>query len=164
MARSTTKRALILEYAAGGVPPTFTEALASQSGTLYPGFLLEWTGGTAVLAHATGTGALGIPNLLMTHPTPDTRTYPTTDSIDIPPAKGDTVYVAQPTSGEVWNLWLAASQTAVAKASHLASNGDGRLRVITPGTETMANAILGVAENSVTTVSGTPARVQVRIL
>lgn len=159
MARTTTKAAIVLRMANPELGVTQREAISS--GTVYPGDLLELSGG-AVLAHSTGTGVLPGKLIALVNPTPNTNTYPTTAAVDIPYDNGNTCYYAVGQPGDRYNMRLAASQTAVAGVSQLASNGDGTLRVITVAAGHLANSVVGISANSVTT-AGAVARVQVDI-
>ena len=158
MARTTTEHSIVIELAnLEGV--VSLERLGS--GTITPGHLLDITG-AAVRSHATGDGVLPGKLVALENQTPDTQASPTTAAIDITYASGDTVYYAQGNPGDVFNMIVATSQTTVAGVSQLVSNGDGTLKVTTVDAATLVGAVVGVADEAVT--SGTVvARCRTRI-
>lgn len=158
MARTTTLHSIIVELA------NLEGIIALErlgSGTVTPGHLLDVTGG-AVRSHNTADGVCPGKLVALENQTPDTQASPTAAAIDITYASGDTVYYAQASPGDVFNMIIAASETTVDGVSQLVSNGDGTLKVVTVATTTLTEAVVGVADEAVT--SGTVvARCRVRI-
>ena len=159
MARTTTQHTIVIQSGSyHGV--IRREAIADEA--LTPGHLVRFDADEELELHATADGVCVGVLVVLENPTPDTHTYPTTAAIDIPYAADDTAYYAEGTRGDIFNMLLATSQTAVKGISNLVSNGDGTLKVATVGAGTLANAVVGVADADVTTGTAT-ARVRVRI-
>lgn len=160
MARTTTEHTITIESAdPNGV--VRLERLAS--GAVTPGDLLDITG-AAVRAHATAAGVLPGKLVALENQTPDTHTYPTTAAIDIDYASGDTVYYAQGNPGDVFLMWLSAGEAATDGVTQLQSDGAGALAAVTVGATTLADSIVGVADETVDNSGGGAAvRLRVRI-
>lgn len=159
MARTTTQHTIIIQSGnLNGV--IYREALADEA--LTPGHLVRFDADEELELHATADGVLVGKLVVLENPTPDTNTYPTTAAIDIPYAADDTAYYAEGVPSDIFNMILATSVTAVKGISQLVSNGDGTLKVATVGTSTLANAVVGVADQDVTSGTAT-ARCRVRI-
>jgi len=159
MARTTTEHTVVVKSASKfGV--LRQEAIADEAIT--PGHLVRFDASEELELHATGDGALPGKLVVLESQTPDTDTYPTTAAIDIPYAADDLAYYAEGQPGDVYNMILATGQTATMGISPLVSNGDGTLKTATVGAGTLANAIVGYADEDVTSGTAT-ARCRVRI-
>lgn len=139
-----------------GEVENFLEKPAGASG-IKPGHLLAISSGNVVV-HATADGVSQKFFALESQ----TANSATANSIDVTYASGDTVYYKQCETGDVIYAWLADSMTTVAGVTPLVSNGDGTLKTVTVGTSTLADAVVGYAEEAVVT-SGAVARCRVRI-
>lgn len=131
------------------------EKLAGEA-NIKPGHLLAISSG-AVIKHAT---ADGVSQRLVAVESPTASGTGLT--IDKTYANGDTVYYTQARSGDVLYMILADSNVAVGGVTPLVSNGDGTLKIATVAAGTLEDAVVGYAEESVTT-SGAVARIRVRI-
>ena len=159
MARTTTQHTIVVQSGnLNGV--VRREALADEA--LTPGHLVRFDADEELEKHGTADGVLVGKLVVLENPTPDTYTYPTTAAIDIPYAANDTCYYAEGVPGDIFNMILASSVTAVKGISQLVSNGDGTLKVATVGAGTLAGAVVGVADQDVTSGTAT-ARCRVRI-
>jgi hypothetical protein len=160
MARTTTEHSIVVK-SANKLGPVFREAIADE--VMYPGHLVRFDADEELELHATADGALPGKLVVVENPVPDTHTYPTTAAIDIPYAANDLAYYVEGQPGDVLNMKLATGQTATMGIAPLVSNGDGTLKTATVGAGTLANAIVGYADEDVTTGTAT-ARIRVRII
>jgi len=142
-----------------GDDPTRIEATAGEAG-IYPGKLLEWSGGE-FLRHNTA-GGLVLPIMIaLESQTPDDEDDIT---IDVVYADGDIVYAWIPKSGDHALMWLADGETA-AQHDLLESDGDGCLQVEAAVDATdIVQAIVGRCVVAVdNALGGAPARILVEI-
>lgn len=160
MARTTTEHSIVVK-SASKLGPVFREAIADEAMT--PGHLVRHDADEELELHATADGALPGKLVVVENPVPDTATYPTTAAIDIPYAANDLAYYVEGSPGDVLNMILATGQTCTMGISPLVSNGDGTLKTATVGAGTLANAIVGYADEDVTSGTAT-ARCRVRII
>lgn len=158
MARTTTEHTIVVQ-AASPYGVVRREALADE--IFYPGHLLRFDTSEELEKHATADGVLVGKLIALENPTPDTITYPTTAAISIPYAADDTAYYAEGQPGDIFQIFLANAQTVVKGISQLASNGDGTLKVATVAAGTLANAIIGVADEDATASGDTLIRVRI---
>ena len=159
MARTTTEHSIVIKSASKfGV--LRKEAIADEA--LTPGYLVRFDADEELELHATADGVLVGKLVVLESQTPDTDTYPTTAAIDIPYAADDLAYYAEGQEGDIFNMMLVAQQTTVKGITQLISNGDGTLKGETVDAATLANAIVGVADEDVTG-GGAVARCRVRI-
>lgn len=121
------------------------EALAHAAIT--PGELLDINTDEEVEAHAGAAGVLPNKLIALETQTPDATA---TAQVDIDYAAGDTVYYAVGRPGEVYYMWLAASQTVVKGITQLQSDGAGALTPVSVGATTLTNSIVGVAAQDLT--------------
>jgi hypothetical protein len=159
MTRTTTEHGIVIVSGnKDGV--VRQEAIADEA--LTPGHLVRFDADEELELHAAADGAVPGKLVVLEDQTPDTTTYPTTAAIDIPYAANDLAYYAEGVPGDVFNMILASGQTATMGISPLVSNGDGTLKTATVGAGTLANAIVGYADEDVTSGTAT-ARCRVRI-
>lgn len=125
------------------------------SGTIYPGYLLEYDTNEYLVAHATGTG-FHRRMVALENPFDDDNT---TAAIDSPYRTADTVRFIYALPGDLLYMYLATG-TAVMGRSLLCSNGDGTLRVSTTGSADLS--VVGVPEEDLACATAT--RLRVRIL
>jgi len=125
------------------------------SGTIYPGYLLEYNTSEQLVAHSTGTG-WHRRMVALENPYDDDNTVA---AIDSPYLTADTVRFIYAQPGDLLYMYLATG-TAVKGRSLLCSNGDGALRVSTTGSADLS--VVGTPEEDVTCASNT--RIRVRIL
>jgi hypothetical protein len=147
MARTTTEHTIVVK-SADKYGVIYREAIADEA--FYPGDLLRFDADEELELHATADGVLVGKLVAMENQTPDTHTYPTTAAIDIPYAADDLAYYAEGQPGDVFNMRLAAGEDAVKGITQLVSNGDGTLKAETVDAATLANAIVGVADEDIT--------------
>ena len=125
------------------------------SGTIYPGYLIEYDASEQLVAHTTGTGwhqrMVAIEN-----PFDDDNTVA---AIDSPYLTADTVRYIYALPGDLLYMYLATG-TAVRGMSRLVSNGDGTLRISTSGSADLI--IVGVPHEDL--VCATDTRLRVRIV
>ena len=158
MARTTTEHTIVLQAAnLNGV--VRREALADE--IFYPGHLLRFDASEELEKHATADGVLVGKLVALENPTPDTITYPTTAAISIPYAADDTAYYAEGQPGDIFQMFLHDGETVVKGISQLGSNADGALKVVTVGTSTLANSLVGVADEDATASGDTLIRVMI---
>jgi len=162
MARTTTEHTIVVKSGnLNGV--IYREAIAHEA--LYPGHLLNINTDEEVQKHNAAADVLVGKLVAAESQTPDTATYPTTAAIDIPYAADDTAYYVEGVAGDVFNMWLAAGESAVKGISQMVSDGSGALTVATVGTATLANSIVGIADEDVDNSGGSVAvRCRVRII
>lgn len=147
MARTTTEHSIIVSYAnKEGV--VRREAIADEAMT--PGQLARFDADEELELHATADGVLVGKLIVLENQTPDTDTYPTTAAIDIPYVADDTAYYAEGSPGDIYLMWLAIGEDAAKGVTQLISNGNGNLKAETVDAATLANAIVGVADEDIT--------------
>lgn len=136
---------------------------AQASVALTPGELLEWSGGK-LIPHGTAGGMLKGGKLVCLetqHPDSDLSA-----TIDVDYVADDTVYFTHAKPGDVYNMFLAAGESATAGVSVLQSDGAGALAVqATLDATLIEGSVVGVAENTVdNSGGGTRVRIRVRII
>jgi hypothetical protein len=151
---STTDHTIVLSTAV----PFNVEGRVQEdygSGTINPGYLIEYDTNEHLVAHATGTGwhqrMVAIEN-----PFDDATA---TAAIDSPYLTADTVRYIYALPGDLLYMYLATG-TAVRGRSRLVSNGDGTLRISTSGSADLI--IVGVPHEDL--VCATATRLRVRIV
>lgn len=135
---------------------TYEERLAAAGSTIVPGDLIEKTTSDTFQEHSTADG-------LVEGVVADVNPYEedtSTAAISKTWAVGDTVRAIVTSPGQLLNMRLTTSQTAVI-GSPLASNGDGTLKVVVMGAGTIAGAIKFMAQEAVTTTTSI-ARIKVK--
>lgn len=158
MARTTTEHTIVVKSAdRHGV--VYREAIADE--VFYPGHLLRFDADEELEKHATADGVLVGKLVALESQTPDTHTYPTTAAISIPYAADDTAYYAEGQPGDVFQMFLYNGETVVKGVTQLISNGDGTLKAETVDAATLANAIVGVADEDATASGDTLIRVRI---
>lgn len=153
---------VIIQHANEEGDVTRREALAAAGSSITPGLLLERPAATTVQEHSTAGGVLEGKLVAIETQTPDSESALT---IDVDYAVGDTVYYVEGKPGDIFYMWLAASQAAV-MGTMLVSNGDGMLKLSSPSppdATVVTNTIVGTPHVPVTT-GGAAARIQVRII
>ena len=134
------------------------EALAG--GTIIPGQLLTWSSGT-LIPHVSAAGVVGAKMVAVETLTPDAAT---TAQIDVTYPSGDTVYYVTPRPGDMLYMFLATGENA-SIGSLLTSKGvTGALQVTTVDTNTLENAVVGVAAVALNNATGSDARLLVEIV
>ena len=133
------------------------EALADAA--IPPGELLEINADEEAAPHSGAAGVL--PGVLVALEDPAAAAG-TTEAIDVDYDAGDTVYYAVGRPGDVFYIFLAASQTVVKGVTQLQSDGAGALTPVTVGATTLEKSVVGVADEDKTT-GGTRARIRVMI-
>jgi hypothetical protein len=154
MAKAAPERIVISSGNLNGV--VRREALSSAVVT--PGELLDFSAGL-LIPHGGAAGVLGGKLVCLETQTPDNGTTP---SMSVDYSAGDTVYYAEGVPGDVFYMWLSATDTTVAGTTQLVSDGAGALQPETVDATTLANSVVGVAEDS-TTAGTTRVRIRVRI-
>jgi hypothetical protein len=124
---------------------TRLEALAHEAIT--PGELLLINSDEELTPHSADAGVLPGKLICLESITPDTST---TASIDLDYAANDTAYYAQAKAGEVYYMWLKASETVVKGVTQLVSDGAGALKGATVDATTFENSVVGIAEQDLT--------------
>lgn len=158
MARTTTEHQIAIQ-AANKDGWVRREAIADE--IIYPGHLLRFDTDEELELHGTADGVLVGKLVCDINPTPDTITYPTTAAVSIPYAADDTAYYIEGTPGDILLMRLVDEGEVVKGVSQLVSNGDGTLKVATVGAGTLANAIVGVADEDCTASGVTLIRVRI---
>lgn len=154
---STTEHTIVLSTATQfGIEGRVQEGYGS--GTIYPGYLIEYDTNEYLVAHATGTG-VHQRMIALENPYDDDTSSAAIDSAYL---TADTVRFMYALPGDLVYMYLADSQNAVKGRSRLASNGDGTLRVVTTGTPDQS--IVGVPEEDLNNSTGAAARLRVRIV
>ena len=154
---STTDHTIFLS----GAQPFNIEGRVQEdygSGTILPGYLIEYDTNEFLVAHATGTG-WHQRMVALENPFDDANT---TAAIDSAYLTADTVRYLYAQPGDLLYMYLANGETAVRGRSRLVSNGDGTLRVSTSGSADLI--IVGVPHEDLTNATGSAARLRVRIV
>ena len=156
---STLNHGIVIQTADRDGDVTRRESLAAAAIT--PGELLQFDSATTVNAHSVVAGVLQGKIVALETQTPDDETNPT---IDVDYDAADTVYYVEARPGDILNMWLAAGETTVMNPpSQLQSDAAGALAVVAVGAGTLANSIVGVADEAL--VAGVArARCRVRIV
>lgn len=158
MARTTTEHTIVIQSA--NLNGTVRrEALADEA--FYPGHLLRFDASEELEKHATAGGVLVGKLIAVENPTPDTDTYPTTAAISIPYTADDIAYYVEGQAGDIIQIFLADTETVVKGVTQLISNGDGTLKAETVDADTLAHAIVGVADEDATASGDTLIRVRI---
>ena len=121
------------------------EALADAAIT--PGELLEINADEEAAPHSGSAGVL--PGVLVALEDP-TAAAGTTEAIDVDYDAGDTVYYAVGRPGEVYYMFLAASQTVVRGVTQLQSDGAGAVTPVTVDATTLEKSVVGIADEDLT--------------
>lgn len=154
MAASTSKT--ILLGVNGAERPIFEKLVATA--VVKPGDLLAVTATVTPLASA---GAVNQRAFALENPyAPD----PTAAAIDQTYAVGDSCRYVFAQAGDLVLANIAASQTVVVGSQLVATATAGRLGTTTVDASTLAGALVGIAEEAVTTGVGETARCKVRIV
>jgi hypothetical protein len=158
MARTTTQHTIVVQSAnLEGV--VRREAIADEA--FSPGHLLRFDADEELEKHNTADGVLIGKLVAAINPTPDTITYPTTAAVDIPYTADDMAYYIEGQPGDILMIYLEDAETVVKGVSQLVSNGGGTLKVVTVGTSTLANSVVGVADEDATASGDTLIRVRI---
>jgi len=158
MARTTTEHQIAIQFAnKDGM--VRREAIAHEA--IYPGHLLRFNTDEELELHATADGVLVGKLVCDINPTPNTTTYATTAATAIPYAADDTAYYIEGSIGDILLMRLVDQGVVVKGISQLGSNGDGTLKVVTVGAGTLANSVVGVADEDCTADGVTLIRVRI---
>lgn len=158
MARTTTEHQIAIQFA-NKEGMVRREAIADE--IFYPGHLLRFDASEELELHATADGVLVGKLVADINPTPNTTTYATTAATAIPYAADDTAYYIEGSPGDILMMRLVDQGVVVKGVSQLVSNGDGTLKVATVSATTLANAIVGVADEDCTASGVTLIRVRI---
>jgi len=148
MARTTTDHTIVVQSALlSGV----VRQEEVGTGSIYPGLMLMHDLNGYVAIHNVDTGA-NSGMVALESQTPDTNTYPTTASTEIPYTDHDTVYYAFAMPGDIMQVRLKSGSTVVKGRTWLGNDGNGQLKAI--GTEGMPTTVgtsnpVGVAWESI---------------
>lgn len=161
MARTTTEHKIILKRASQlGV----VRLEAVGTGSIMPGQLVEIEANEYLQKHSIA-GGHSLKFFALPNPTPDTITYPTNASIDIPYDDGDTAYFMQGMPGDEVNAWLASGQNVKKGIDVLISDGNGRLTACANGSGAPGTSNpVAVAWEDVNANGGTAVRCRVRVI
>jgi hypothetical protein len=152
VARTTESNKIFLQSAKLD-GPTMDEAIGTGS-KVYPGHLLKMSA-NGVLLHNRAYGAAE-PLIAIHNRTPDTNTYAGSAVLQIPHAKGDTVYFGRAQKGDLVRVRIKQSESVTNGLTFLASDGAGHVQAagtsgVTAGTyfigrawETISSAGSGV--------------------
>jgi len=157
---SSTPKIIVLEAHNGAIR---REEICADE--VVPGQLLEYTSAGKVDKHSEADGP-AIPLFAVESPTPNTNTYPTTDSIDIPYTANDSIYMVQGKPGDVIYAWLADGANVKKGRNFLGSNGTGHLADLGTGNVAIgtANPVAIAWETLNNSAGGTAVRCKVLII
>lgn len=129
-----------------------------------PGDAIEYGTTNTVKVHATSGGASLGRKVAIENPWSDHGTIYGSEgpNIDHAYAAGETVFWVPANPGDVFYMWLAASQN-VAKEAPLTSNGAGKMTALTVDASALTDALWGYADEAVdNSGGGSPVRIRVR--
>lgn len=153
---ATTVSKTILLAINGAERPLYEKNVATA--VVKPGDLL------AVTATVTGLASAGAVNqraFAVENPYAPTESTP---AIDQTYAVGDTCRFVYAQPGDLINANIAASQTVLVGSQMISTTTAGQLGITTVDANTLAGALVGIAEEAVTTGGGETARCKVRIV
>jgi hypothetical protein len=152
-------KAILLTNLGGGAAPEIDKL---ASGNIPLGAAIEFASSTQVKLTDTAD-SVRPKHIALRAADPDIEVSTTFADTAARVPSGDTVITRIGVTGEVYWMWLAALSNAAIN-SPLALNGDGTLKVISPGAGTLDGAIWGFATEAVDNSAGAvPVRVKVRM-